>query len=185
MLGSDTYFLFYFLNILLFGSDIWVLCMMWMVTLHLLCSYSRLWVIEDKKLLDMLIALACLLLSLQLSTLSVCIFIWFWAFYVTMQDAINSASTVTQTLGGELLEGQRKLLSLAAAGANPSAVNPLVSQLSNGPLGGLHEKVCTVFLISCWFFKPIMWRSICGYQMSFLFFFFCFPNTSFGWLYWL
>ncbi|KAM4102520.1 hypothetical protein ACJW30_06G007000 [Castanea mollissima] len=60
---------------------------------------------------------------------------------IALRDAINSASTVTQTLGGELLEGQRKLLSLAAAGANPSAVNPLVSQLSNGPLGGLHEKV--------------------------------------------
>lgn len=88
-----------------------------------------------------------------------------------MQDAINSASTVTQTLGGELLEGQRKLLSLAAAGANPSAINPLVSHLGNGHLGGLHEKVCTIFLISCWFFKPIMWRSICGYQMSFLLFF--------------
>lgn len=122
--------------------------------------------------MDTLIALACLLLSLQLSTL--CIFIWFWTFYVTMQDAINSASTVTQTLGGELLEGQRKLLSLAAAGANPSAVNPLVSQLSNGPLGALHEKVCTVFLILCWFFKPIMWRSICGYQMFFFFLFFVF-----------
>jgi enhancer of mRNA-decapping protein 4 len=64
-----------------------------------------------------------------------------------MQDAINSASTVAQTLGGEVLEGQRKLLSLAAAGANSSAVNPLVSQLSNGPLGGLHEKVCLVFVI--------------------------------------
>jgi enhancer of mRNA-decapping protein 4 len=73
-----------------------------------------------------------------------------------MQDAVNSASTVAQTLGGELLEGQRKLLSLAAAGANSSAVNPLVSQLSNGPLGGLHEKVCTVFMISCWFFNPVM-----------------------------
>ena len=39
-----------------------------------------------------------------------------------MQDAINSASTVAQTLGGEVLEGQRKLLSLAAAGANSSAM---------------------------------------------------------------
>lgn len=69
-----------------------------------------------------------------------------------MQDAINSASTVAQTLGGEVLEGQRKLLSLAAAGANSSAVNPLVSQLSNGPLGGLHEKVCLVFIITCFLF---------------------------------
>lgn len=87
-----------------------------------------------------------------------------------MQDAINSASSVAQTLGGELLEGQRKLLSLAASGADSSAVNPLVSQLSNGPLGGLHDKVHFVFLISCWFlskmqnsYEPVMQRSsICG-----------------------
>ncbi|KAG2678319.1 hypothetical protein I3760_12G138500 [Carya illinoinensis] len=60
---------------------------------------------------------------------------------LALRDAINSASSVAQTLGGELLEGQRKLLSLAASGADSSAVNPLVSQLSNGPLGGLHDKV--------------------------------------------
>ncbi|KAB2630202.1 enhancer of mRNA-decapping protein 4-like [Pyrus ussuriensis x Pyrus communis] len=40
-------------------------------------------------------------------------------------EAINSASS---------------LISLAAARGNSSAVNPLVTQLSNGPLGGLHEK---------------------------------------------
>lgn len=72
-------------------------------------------------------------------------------FLLIMQDAINSASTVAQTLGGEVLEGQRKLLSLAAAGANSSAVNPLVSQLSNGPLAGLHEKVCRIFIITSCF----------------------------------
>lgn len=60
-----------------------------------------------------------------------------------MQDAINSATSVTQTLSGELADGQRKLLALAAAGANSKAVNPLVTQSSNGPLAGLHEMVST------------------------------------------
>ncbi|KAK6947144.1 Enhancer of mRNA-decapping protein 4, WD40 repeat region [Dillenia turbinata] len=60
---------------------------------------------------------------------------------LTLRDALNSASTMTQTLSGELADGQRKLLALAAAGANAKTVNPLVSQLSNGPMGGLHEKV--------------------------------------------
>ncbi|KAI4307805.1 hypothetical protein L6164_030948 [Bauhinia variegata] len=58
---------------------------------------------------------------------------------MTLRDAINSASSFTQTLSRELVEGQRKLLALAAAGANSGAMNPLPSQLSNGPL--LHEKV--------------------------------------------
>ncbi|KAL7217691.1 hypothetical protein ACSBR2_011017 [Camellia fascicularis] len=60
---------------------------------------------------------------------------------LALRDAINSASTVTQTLSGELADGQRKLLALAVAGANSKAVNPLVTQLSNGPLGGLHDKI--------------------------------------------
>lgn len=60
---------------------------------------------------------------------------------LALRDAINSASSVTQTLSGELAEGHRKLLALAVAGANSKAANPLVSQLSNGPLGGLHEKL--------------------------------------------
>ncbi|OVA19716.1 WD40 repeat [Macleaya cordata] len=60
---------------------------------------------------------------------------------LALRDAINSASSMTQTLTGELADGQRKLLALAAAGANSKAVNPLVTQLSNGPLGGLHEMV--------------------------------------------
>ncbi|KAM1532220.1 hypothetical protein ACFX10_006271 [Malus domestica] len=54
--------------------------------------------------------------------------------------AINSASTVTQTLSGEVADGQRKLIALAAARGNSSAVNPLVTQLTNGLLGDLHEK---------------------------------------------
>ncbi|KAM0996266.1 hypothetical protein ACFX2C_006290 [Malus domestica] len=38
-------------------------------------------------------------------------------------EAINSTSSVTQTLSSEVAD-----------------VNPLVTQLTNGPLGGLHEK---------------------------------------------
>ncbi|XP_058218921.1 enhancer of mRNA-decapping protein 4-like isoform X2 [Rhododendron vialii] len=60
---------------------------------------------------------------------------------LALRDAINSASSLTQTLSGELADGQRKLLALAASGANSKAVNPLVTQLSNGPLGGLHDKI--------------------------------------------
>ncbi|XP_038905660.1 enhancer of mRNA-decapping protein 4 isoform X2 [Benincasa hispida] len=60
---------------------------------------------------------------------------------LALRDAINSASTIAQSLSGELAEGQRKLIALATAGANGSSINPLVTQLSNGPLGALHEKV--------------------------------------------
>ncbi|KAL6999060.1 hypothetical protein U1Q18_000227 [Sarracenia purpurea var. burkii] len=60
---------------------------------------------------------------------------------LALRDAISSASSVTQTLSGELADGQRKLLALAVAGANSNAVNPLVTQLSNGPLGALHDKI--------------------------------------------
>ncbi|KAF5727881.1 enhancer of mRNA-decapping protein 4 isoform X2 [Tripterygium wilfordii] len=58
---------------------------------------------------------------------------------ILLRDTINSASSVTQTLSTELADGQQKLLAIAAAGAN--ALNPLVTQLSNGSLGGRHEKV--------------------------------------------
>ncbi|KAA8523509.1 hypothetical protein F0562_009932 [Nyssa sinensis] len=57
---------------------------------------------------------------------------------IALRDAMNSASSMTQTLSGELADGQRKLLALA--GANSKAVNPLVTQLSNGPFG-VHEKI--------------------------------------------
>ncbi|XP_039025630.1 enhancer of mRNA-decapping protein 4-like isoform X2 [Hibiscus syriacus] len=56
-----------------------------------------------------------------------------------LQEAINSAASITQTLSGELAIGQRKLLAMAAAGANSNAGNPLVTQSSNGPLAHLHE----------------------------------------------
>ncbi|KAG8365126.1 hypothetical protein BUALT_Bualt18G0072000 [Buddleja alternifolia] len=41
----------------------------------------------------------------------------------------------------EILDGKKKLLALAAAGSNSKVANPLVSQLSNGLLGTLHEKL--------------------------------------------
>lgn len=70
-----------------------------------------------------------------------------WTNLINFQDAINSASSVTQTLSGELADGQRKLLALA----NSKAANPTVSPLNNGPL--LQEKV---FLLNsgyfCWNF---------------------------------
>ncbi|KAK1269738.1 Enhancer of mRNA-decapping protein 4 [Acorus gramineus] len=58
---------------------------------------------------------------------------------LALRDTINSASSFTQTLKGELAEGQRKLLAAAvASGGIPKALNPLAMQ-SNGPSGGLHE----------------------------------------------
>ncbi|GAB2284815.1 hypothetical protein Dimus_019268 [Dionaea muscipula] len=61
-----------------------------------------------------------------------------------LREAMSSVSSITQTLTGELADGQRKLIALAAAAAGASskaAVNPLLTQLSNGSLAGLHEKV--------------------------------------------
>ncbi|XP_024959259.1 enhancer of mRNA-decapping protein 4-like isoform X2 [Cynara cardunculus var. scolymus] len=60
---------------------------------------------------------------------------------IALRDAINSASSVTQTLSGELADGQRKLVALALAGANSEAGNPLMTQISNGPIGSFHEKI--------------------------------------------
>ncbi|OIT27557.1 PREDICTED: enhancer of mRNA-decapping protein 4-like [Nicotiana attenuata] len=60
---------------------------------------------------------------------------------LALRDAINSASSMTQTLSGELADSQRKLLALAVSGANPQSANPLVSHMNNGSL--LHEKIET------------------------------------------
>ncbi|XP_010465155.1 PREDICTED: enhancer of mRNA-decapping protein 4-like isoform X1 [Camelina sativa] len=59
----------------------------------------------------------------------------------TLKETISSASSVTQALNHELAESQRNRLALAAAGASSVGSNPLVTQLSNGPLGALLEKV--------------------------------------------
>ncbi|GLT73820.1 hypothetical protein SLA2020_456530 [Shorea laevis] len=58
-----------------------------------------------------------------------------------LRDSINSVSSIARTLSGELAEGQRNLLAFVAAGANSNVGSPLVSQISNGSLSGLHEKV--------------------------------------------
>ncbi|KAK9691536.1 hypothetical protein RND81_09G202700 [Saponaria officinalis] len=60
---------------------------------------------------------------------------------LALRDSLNSATSLSKTLSGELADGQRKLLALAAAGANSKTGNQLVPQLSNGPLAGLHETV--------------------------------------------
>ncbi|CAI9295386.1 unnamed protein product [Lactuca saligna] len=54
-----------------------------------------------------------------------------------LRDTINSASSITQTLTSELTDGQRKLVALAGS----KSVNPLLSQISNGPNSGFHEKM--------------------------------------------
>ncbi|XP_020217594.1 enhancer of mRNA-decapping protein 4 [Cajanus cajan] len=58
---------------------------------------------------------------------------------MTLRDSINSASSITQTLSREVLEGQRKLVAFASTRTNSGSLNPLPVQLNNGPL--LHEKV--------------------------------------------
>ncbi|KAI9379896.1 hypothetical protein POPTR_016G002100v4 [Populus trichocarpa] len=57
---------------------------------------------------------------------------------IALRDAINSASSLTQTLSGELADGQRQLLAMAAAGANSKVGDPS-TKLGNGPLPGMHE----------------------------------------------
>ncbi|MED6131689.1 hypothetical protein PIB30_012127 [Stylosanthes scabra] len=52
---------------------------------------------------------------------------------ITLRDTINSASSITRTLSGQLAEGQRKLL--AMAGNSTASADPFVTQIS----GGLHE----------------------------------------------
>ncbi|KAJ4893510.1 Enhancer of mRNA-decapping protein 4 [Raphanus sativus] len=59
----------------------------------------------------------------------------------TLKETITSATSVTQALSRELAESQRNRLALAAAGANSSGSNALVSQRSSGPLGAILEKV--------------------------------------------
>ncbi|KAI4320831.1 hypothetical protein MLD38_034276 [Melastoma candidum] len=60
---------------------------------------------------------------------------------VALRDAMNSASTITRTLSGDITEAQRKLLALVAAGS--SLINPSIIQPSNGPLSVLLEKADT------------------------------------------
>lgn len=59
---------------------------------------------------------------------------------VISQETINSASSLTQTLSGQLADGQRKLLEMAAN--SKVASDPFVTQINNG----LHEMVCLFFI---------------------------------------
>ncbi|XP_058749478.1 enhancer of mRNA-decapping protein 4-like [Vicia villosa] len=52
---------------------------------------------------------------------------------ITLRETINSASSITRTLSGQLADGQRKLLEMAAN--SKVAADPFVTQISNG----LHE----------------------------------------------
>ncbi|KAI5409007.1 hypothetical protein KIW84_054720 [Lathyrus oleraceus] len=54
-------------------------------------------------------------------------------FQTTGKNTINSASSITQTLSGQLADGQRKLLEMAAN--SKVAADPFVTQVNNG----LHE----------------------------------------------
>ncbi|KAL8148784.1 enhancer of mRNA-decapping protein 4-like [Apium graveolens] len=59
---------------------------------------------------------------------------------LALREIINSASSVTQTLSSELIDGQRKLLALAV-GASSSSADLLVRQQSNGSIGGLRGEI--------------------------------------------
>ncbi|KAG0467995.1 hypothetical protein HPP92_017323 [Vanilla planifolia] len=61
---------------------------------------------------------------------------------LTLRDAINSASSITQSFTADLMDGQRKLISLVSA--NAKALNPLAMQQSNGPMAGLPEMAISV-----------------------------------------
>jgi hypothetical protein len=54
------------------------------------------------------------------------------------QETITSASSITQSLTSELLDGHRKLLALVTSG-NASAQNTNVLQPNNGPITGPPE----------------------------------------------
>ncbi|XP_058114754.1 enhancer of mRNA-decapping protein 4-like [Magnolia sinica] len=60
---------------------------------------------------------------------------------LALRDAMSSASSITQTLSGELADGQRNLLAFIAGGANPKVMNPSAAQQCDGPLSGLQDKV--------------------------------------------
>ncbi|WOL13921.1 enhancer of mRNA-decapping protein 4-like isoform X2 [Canna indica] len=57
---------------------------------------------------------------------------------LTLRETINSASSITQNITTELLDGQRKLLALVASG-NTKVANPISIQQGNGPMPGLSE----------------------------------------------
>eukprot|EP01018_Ginkgo_biloba_P025568 Gb_04906 [translate_table: standard] len=63
----------------------------------------------------------------------------------TLQEAVISASSLAQSLKGELADGHRKLLALAeSAGAGPSRLPGFNTKPSNGGLGGLPDKAISL-----------------------------------------
>lgn len=87
---------------------------------------------------------------------------------MSLQDAINSASSVAQNLTSELADGQRKLLALASG--NPKPINPMVVQQSNGSIVGLPEMVAhTIFPHNSWFQFPSCLHSLIFAQLSGIF----------------
>lgn len=65
-------------------------------------------------------------------------------FACLLQDAINSASSITQSFTAELVDGQRKFLALVAAG-NTKALNPIAVQTNNGLIAARPEMVLIGF----------------------------------------
>ncbi|KAJ6800468.1 enhancer of mRNA-decapping protein 4-like [Iris pallida] len=61
---------------------------------------------------------------------------------LTLREAINSASSITQNITSELADGQRKLLALVTE--NTKALNPMGMQQSNGPMAGIPEMALSV-----------------------------------------
>ncbi|CAI9270807.1 unnamed protein product [Lactuca saligna] len=51
---------------------------------------------------------------------------------------------MTQTLSGKLANSQRKLVALSLSGENLESVNPLISQINNGPLDSFHDKIASL-----------------------------------------
>lgn len=82
-------------------------------------------------------------------------------FVLYIQDAINSTSSITQNLTTELIDGQRKLVALVAAG-NTKAANPISMQQTGAPMPGLPEMVNIRFQHVV--YLPTHIRSCLGYE---------------------
>ncbi|KAJ4816604.1 Enhancer of mRNA-decapping protein 4 [Rhynchospora pubera] len=59
---------------------------------------------------------------------------------LTLRETVASASSITQSMTSKLLDGQRKLLAMVAAG-NPKSFNPVAMQPTNGLMAGLPNLV--------------------------------------------
>ncbi|KAJ6850830.1 enhancer of mRNA-decapping protein 4-like [Iris pallida] len=61
---------------------------------------------------------------------------------LNLREAINSASSITQNITSELVDGQRKLLALVAE--NTKALNPMGTKQSYGPMAEIPEMASSV-----------------------------------------